>query len=299
VPPDSRLPCNFIWLHLITVYRNQRRNYGPHLHTTVCIPSMSMQNESKTRSPLLLLLVLAALLINSPLAVSQADASPEQELLQLANQARAAQDLPPLKWDSALAHAAKVHLEWVLRNPGQLLHQYPGEPDLTTRGANAGAHFGTIAENIGAHGENPPALQQIWMTTPTHRANLLDPKLDLVGIAVVEQQGFLYAVEDFAHNAPVLTTEAVERQIEKLLLEKGFPPAESNEDARKTCAMPEGQYGVPRLVIRWDGSDISKLPDAVVQQLDRRRYSSAAVAACPSKQSNQQFTTYHIVVLFY
>jgi hypothetical protein len=63
--------------------------------------------------------------------------------------------------------------------------------------------------------------------------------------------------------------------------------------------MSEGQYGVPRLVIRWDGSDISKLPDAVVQQLDRRRYSSAAVAACPSKQSNQQFTTYHIVVLFY
>ena len=69
---------------------------------------MSMQNESKTRSPLLLLLVLTALLITAPLAVSQDDASPEKELLQLANQARAAQNLPPLKWDSALAHAARV-----------------------------------------------------------------------------------------------------------------------------------------------------------------------------------------------
>ena len=27
MPPDSWLPCNSIWLHLITVYRNQRTNY--------------------------------------------------------------------------------------------------------------------------------------------------------------------------------------------------------------------------------------------------------------------------------
>jgi len=137
------------------------------------------------------------------------------------------------------------------------------------------------------------------MTTPTHRANLLDPHLNVVGIAVVENQGLLFAVEDFARDVPALTPDAVEPQVAKLLQARGFPPAPSNADARKTCAMSQGQSGVPKLVIQWDGSDISRLPEAVLQQLDKSKYTSAAVGACPSKQTNQQFTTYHIAVLLY
>lgn len=257
-----------------------------------------MQNQTQTRSPLLLLLVLATLAIAAPLALAQPNAAPEQTLLQLANQARAAHNLPPLQWDNSLARAAHAHLQWVLRNSSELLHQYPGEPGLVTRGANAGARFGTISENIGGHGESPAALQQIWMTTPTHRANLLDPNLNLVGIAVAEDQGLLFAVQDFARNVPTLTPEAVEHQVAKLLQAQGFPPAASNADARKTCTMPQGQAGTPKLVIQWDGSDISQLPDALTQHLDKTRYTSAAVGACPGK-SNQQFTTYHIAVLLY
>jgi hypothetical protein len=186
-----------------------------------------------------------------------------------------------------------------MRNPGELLHQYPGEPDLVTRGGNAGARFSTISENIAGHGQNPAALQQIWMTTPTHRANLLDPRLNVVGIAVVEDQGLLFAVQDFGRDVPSLTPEAVEHQVQKLLQARGLPPAPSNQDARKTCTMPQGQAGTPKLVIQWDGADISQLPDALVQQLDKTKYTSAAVGACPGRQPNQQFTTYHIAVLLY
>jgi uncharacterized protein YkwD len=257
-----------------------------------------MRDQTKTRKSILLL-TLTLLAIAASSALAQADASPEQALLQLANQARAAHNLPPLEWDNSLAKAARAHLQWVVRSPQQLLHQYPGEPDLVTRAANAEAHFGTIAENIGGHGENPAALQQIWMTTPTHRANLLDPNLNVVGIAVVENQGLLFAVEDFGRNVPSLTPEAVEHQVAKLLQAKGFPPAPSNADARETCEMDRGQAGVPKLVIQWDGSDISQLPDAVVRQLDKTKYTSAAVGACPGRQPDQQFTTYHIAVLLY
>jgi hypothetical protein len=63
--------------------------------------------------------------------------------------------------------------------------------------------------------------------------------------------------------------------------------------------MPQGQAGAPKLVIQWDGADISHLPDAVLQNLDKTRYTSAAVGACPGRQSNPQFTTYHIAVLLY
>jgi uncharacterized protein YkwD len=267
-----------------------------------------MHNKAKTRSSLLLLFALVSAALTAPSVVArtnahtstQTNASPaEQTLLQLANQSRAQHNLPSLAWDDSLAKAARAHLQWVIRNPGELLHQYPGEPDLVSRGAHAGARFGTISENIAGHGPTPESLHQIWMTTPTHRANLLDPHLNVVGIAVVENQGLLFAVEDFARDVPALTPDAVEQQVAKLLQARGFPPAPSNADARKTCAMSQGQSGVPKLVIQWDGSDISRLPEAVLQQLDKSKYTSAAVGACPGKQSNQQFTTYHIAVLLY
>lgn len=267
-----------------------------------------MLNIIKTPSallsnPLLALLAVVILATAAPHTRAQSQAqpagSPEQSLLQFANQAREAHNLPPLEWNDSLARAAKAHLQWVLRNPDNLLHQYSGEPDLVTRGATAGAHFSTISENIAGHGDTPTSLHEIWMTTATHRANILDPKLDVVGIAVAENQGLLYAVEDFGRNVPALGFEAVEHQVAKLLQERGFPPAPSNADARKTCEMPRGQEGNPRLVIRWDGADISELPAAVAQQLDKTKYTSAAVGACPSEALNQQFTTYHIVVLLY
>ena len=63
--------------------------------------------------------------------------------------------------------------------------------------------------------------------------------------------------------------------------------------------MPQGQQaGTPKLVIRWDCSDIGQLPDAVARQLDKSKYSSAAVGACSGKQSGQ-FTTYHVALLLY
>jgi uncharacterized protein YkwD len=262
-----------------------------------------MHRKGKTRS-LLLLSLLGGIAITASSAISQANDSPsgspdEQALLQLANQARAQHNLPPLRWDSALATAARNHLRWVLRNPGELRHQYSGEPDLATRGGNAGARFSTISENIAGHGQTPADLHNIWMTTPVHRANLLDPKLNVVGIAVAENQGLLFAVQDFGRDVPALTPESVERQVQKLLRAQGFPPAPSNEDARKTCTMSQGQAGFPKLVIQWDGSDISQLPDSVLQNLDKTKYKSAAVGACPGRQANQQFTTYHVAVLLY
>ena len=101
------------------------------------------------RTTLLFVLFLAMLAIHTPSAIAQSNA--EHALLELANQARAQHHLPPLRWDNALAIAARNHLRWVVR-ASDLRHQYPGEPDLVTRGANAGARFSTISENIAGHG---------------------------------------------------------------------------------------------------------------------------------------------------
>jgi uncharacterized protein YkwD len=259
--------------------------------------SIRRPTKAKTEMRKALLSILA-LILSATCAIAQADPA-AQSLLQLANEARTAHSLPPLHWDNALAQAAQAHLQRVVHEQGEYLHQYPGEPDLMTRGASAGAHFATIAENIGGRGESPADLQKIWMTTPTHRANLLDPNLNVVGIATIEQGGLLYAVEDFARNVPVPQGAEIEKRVAQLLQEHGIAPAESNADARTTCTMPKGNTGSPKLVIQWDGPNPTQLPDVLLQQIAKGGYTSAEVGACPSNQVNQQFTLYHVAVLLY
>jgi Cysteine-rich secretory protein family len=243
---------------------------------------------------------LALTLALAPCAFAQSTPSPdEQTLLQLANQARTAQGLPPLHWDASLARAARAHAAYVVREPGDLEHQYPGEPDLLTRTANTGARFSTISENLARHAQTPAQLHQIWMSTSVHRANILNPQLDAIGIAVIPSQGSLYAVEDFAHTAPAQSNDTIVQHIAQLLQQRGITPAPSNDDAQKTCEMPKGASGTPRLVIQWDGPNPTQLPDVLLKQITTGSYTSAAVGVCAGQQQQPQFTTYHVAVLLY
>ena len=250
-----------------------------------------------------ILMLLLTLVLPARLAMAQVEsATTEQALLRLANEARAERGLPALQWDAALARAAKAHLEWMVRDQQdagrELLHQYPGEQDLIARGGAAGARFSTISENLAARGQDAASLQQKWMSTAVHRRTLLDPGLDTVGIAVEEKDGLLYAVEDFAHDVPMQRNDEIEKRVAQLLQARGVAPAESNEDARKTCEMAKGAAGGPKLVVQWDGPEPTALPDALLQQLASGRFTSAAVGVCPGKQSGS-FTGYHVAVLLY
>ena len=248
------------------------------------------------------LTVLTLAIAATPILAQQEPSPAEQTLLQLANQNRAARGVSPLIWDPALAKAAKIHDRRMMRETGELLHQYPGEPDLITRAAQAGAHFSTISENLAAGGPDAAAIEQKWMSTPVHRANTLDPRLNIIGIAVILENGVLYAVEDLGRNTPALRQSDIEKQAQQLLLEQGINPAsshEAREDARKNCAMATGTSGHPLLVIRWEGSDLTQLPAAVLQQMPAAKSRTAAVASCPTQQSNPGFATYRVTVLMY
>src|SRR6202035_2361759 len=64
----------------------------------------------------------------------------EQYLLAAANEARANQGLPPVRLDPVLSEASAQHAR-EMANHADISHQFDGEPELATRGANAGAHF--------------------------------------------------------------------------------------------------------------------------------------------------------------
>jgi uncharacterized protein YkwD len=153
-----------------------------------------MATFSKT---LLLATLIVGEIFSSTSAVAQPKAeTAEQQLFQAINRQRAANGLPPLKWDEALATAARQHAE-VMAAQKSISHTLPGEPSLPNRVTRAGARFSWLAENVAA-GPNAENINEQWMQSPNHRANLLDADMDTIGAGAAERNGVVFAVADFS-----------------------------------------------------------------------------------------------------
>jgi len=120
----------------------------------------------------------------------------DKALFDAANHERESRRLPRLKWSAALASAARLHAQKMAQK-NTLSHQFPGEPDMGMRIRMAGIRFRAVAENV-AQGPSAAVIHAQWMNSPPHRANLLDPDFDSIGIAVVERNRQLFAVQDFS-----------------------------------------------------------------------------------------------------
>lgn len=120
----------------------------------------------------------------------------ERDLLASVNQARRAQGLSPLRWDETLATAARRHAQ-VMAEHGSAQHGFEGEPSLSARVKQAGAHFTWLSENV-IQGTSPEEINSQFMRSAPHRANILDGDMNSIGVGVVERGGQLFAVEDFS-----------------------------------------------------------------------------------------------------
>jgi hypothetical protein len=225
-------------------------------------------------------------------------AGAEQTLWQLANRERAAQGLAPLKWSATLAEAARDHaLRMAQQNT--LSHQLPGEPGLAERASRAGARFSALAENV-AEGPSTGGIHVQWMNSAAHRANLLDPQLDSVGIAVADRNGTLFAVEDFSAAFDDMSIREQERLVEAQLQTRGLRLLNYTDDARRSCVLDNGYAGSrqPSFVLHYATSDLETLPDMLEQRIKTGKYRSAAVGACPSS-GKLGFSSYRIAVLLF
>ncbi len=139
--------------------------------------------------------------------------------------------MPALQWDAALTRSAAFHARQMAAN-GTISHQYPGEPDLSARAAEAGAKFSKVDENVAA---SPTAviIHDAWMHSEGHRENLLDPVVDAVGIAVVSRSGQLFAVEDFDRRVRTMGLSEQEHAVHGLLATSGLQVIEGSAEARK------------------------------------------------------------------
>jgi uncharacterized protein YkwD len=143
----------------------------------------------------LAVLVMATSVILALQAQSGASAA-EQQLFASVNQTRRAQGLPDLKWNETLAVAARRHAALMAQH-GSAEHGYAGEPTLASRVTKAGGHFVWLAENV-IQGTSAEVIQEGFLKSANHRANMLDSDMDSIGVGVVERSGQLSAVEDFS-----------------------------------------------------------------------------------------------------
>ena len=144
-----------------------------------------------------LLAILVMVFSASALLWSQAGGSAaERKLFEAANQERKSQGVPALKWNAALASAARAHAREMARH-NEVSHRLPGEPTLPARATRAGARFHWLSENVVQAG-TPDAAHAQFVKSPAHRANLLDRDMNVVGIGVVSKGKQLFVVQDFA-----------------------------------------------------------------------------------------------------
>jgi uncharacterized protein YkwD len=225
------------------------------------------------------------------------------QILALANQARAQAGAGPVRWDPTLAAAALSHCR-LMAQQGEIEHRYQGEPDISYRAAQAGAHFSIVEENI-AVAPTAPEIHELWMNSPGHRTNLLNPDIDSIGIAVVAARGSLYVVADYSRAVQLFAPEQVEQQVATLVQSSGIAIFPDATLARQACTvddgMPRATPGSPQptFIMRWQGAELNQLPPTLVERLQTGKYRQAAVGSCPTRDLGGPFTAYRLAVLLY
>lgn len=216
-------------------------------------------------------------------------------LFESADHERTSRGIPALKWDASLAQAASQHAVKMAQQH-TLSHQFPGEPDVPTRESRAGAKISAAAENV-AYGSSADAIHNGWMHSPPHRRNLLDPQMNSIGIAVVQQGSLLFAVEDFSRALAPLSLTEQENRVASIILRAGLRIRPGDNDARNVC---EGGQATtrPGLIGQFSTTDLSELPTALERAVRSGKYMAAQVGAC-TKSATDNLSQYHIAVLLY
>jgi uncharacterized protein YkwD len=120
--------------------------------------------------------LLALLAAAGAVAGTAADADYAEHLAVRINQYRASRALPPLATDARFAALAREHSA-TMAAAGQMNHD--GFPSRVRRSGEA-----MCVENVGWNYRTPDAQFEGWRASAGHDRNMLDPRVERVGIGV-------------------------------------------------------------------------------------------------------------------
>ena len=126
----------------------------------------------------------------SPNRTDSTSSAIELEILRLVNVQRAAAGLSALRLNTQLNFMAGLQAtnmatrSAVLGAAGAMQHTLlgTGTPTLTSRADYAGYEYGWLAENLAYGRWTAAQVVQAWMNSASHRANILNPSLQEIGV---------------------------------------------------------------------------------------------------------------------
>ncbi len=252
--------------------------------------STTVSRTSKTILQVLVLCLLAA----GRATTQQFDPHAEQELVRMTNQERARAGLPSLKVDDRLTEAARAHSAMMARQD-KLSHRLPGEPALPNRLAAMNLRFDNDAENI-AYDSAVEGAHIGLMHSPPHRANILSPRYNTVGVGVVRSGDMYWVTQDFAHRLQEYSANEAENAIvaawqheRERAHEAPTPVLHMPQLRRMACAMARRgklDTGSPlrlpnaQSAAAYTTADPAQLPSSAVQKARDGSVTRLGVGAC-------------------
>lgn len=106
----------------------------------------------------------------------------EQQVLNIVNEERAKAGLAPLRMDAALSNMARDKAIDMYTNKyfDHISPTYGSPFDMMTA---YGISYSYAGENIARGQRSPEEVMDAWMNSPGHRANILNPNFNAIGIA--------------------------------------------------------------------------------------------------------------------
>jgi uncharacterized protein YkwD len=234
----------------------------------------------------------------------------ESELYTLINQERKSHDLPLFELDNHLIAAARKHTEETVKQ-GKLSHQFAGEPILRVRVAQAGAKFDAVAENL-AESDSVPNAHFELMHSTGHRANLMNPNYDAIGIGIIETADRIWVTEDFSHRVPDETAESVEKlvvkEVSEIRSQTPLPALKvvSTPRLRELACQPGitakavwREIAVSGVTVIFTQSDPANLPPPLKKAALDPTAKNIAVGACYPPDSKEGFAMFSAIVVLY
>lgn len=237
----------------------------------------------------------------------------EEQLFDLMNQERTKQGSPPLEVDPRLTQAARKHTEIMVRNHS-LDHQIGTEPPMADRFSNENLPSDQQAENVSV-APSAVANHESMMHSPYHRANIMNPDYNVVGVGAVEYDGALWVTEDFAHRLPEYSEsqadDLLQKAINEYAKEHGLPPPTRKPQAQLqniACDMakkgavnrdaPAQLPGVNGVVL-WRTGNPSALPPQAEAQLSKPMPAGYSIGACFAPGVGHVGEVYWVVMITY
>ncbi|HLX76485.1 MAG TPA: CAP domain-containing protein [Terriglobales bacterium] len=246
-------------------------------------------------------------------ATPRYDEAAEQQILELLNQARTERGLPALEANAQLQEAARAHSQ-LMASRQRLSHKLSGEPAAGERLAATGLHFDRDGENVGLN-QSAEGAHQGFMHSPGHRANILSPDYNAVGVGVVARGGNIWVTEDFARTFAEYSGAGVEEivagRVSELRGRAGLPSlgrrfvSALRQDA---CSMAHHDKLDPRLAMRlpdvrqaatFTSTEPQVLPPEAAVLARQRNAQAFAVGACFARTRKYPAGAYWVVLVTY